>query len=179
MIMANLIGIVRGAILQDKDTQDLEAGTETGYGYIGARNDTTQQSGQTLYKEADIKNITVYVSGYTVTDPTGVLSPQTLWRQQSEFCFQPTVWPDTCCSVHRNRVLLQLTKRISTILSAHITAYVSGYTETDKTAVLSPPTLWLQQSEFVSSLQSGQTPAAVCIGFECCCNGQNVSHGTC
>ena len=36
-----------------------------------------------------------------------------------------------------------------------------------------------QQSGFVLSRQSGQTPAAVCIGFECRCNGQNVSNGTC
>jgi hypothetical protein len=34
-----------------------------GYGYIGARNDTTQQSGQTPDKKVEIKNITVYVSG--------------------------------------------------------------------------------------------------------------------
>jgi hypothetical protein len=31
-----------------------------GYGYIGAKNDTTQQSGQTPDKEVEIKNITVY-----------------------------------------------------------------------------------------------------------------------
>jgi hypothetical protein len=36
-----------------------------GRGYISARTDTTQQSGQTPDKEAEIKNITVYVSGYT------------------------------------------------------------------------------------------------------------------
>jgi hypothetical protein len=36
-----------------------------GRGYIAARTDTTQQSGQTSDKEVDIKNITVYVSGYT------------------------------------------------------------------------------------------------------------------
>jgi hypothetical protein len=30
-----------------------------GYGYISARTDTTQQSGQTPYKEVEIKNITV------------------------------------------------------------------------------------------------------------------------
>ena len=87
--------------------------TSLGYGYTGARNDTTQQSGQTPDKEAEIKNITVYVSGYTETDTTGMLSPPTVWRQQSEF---------------------------------------------------------------VSSRQSGQTPAAVRIGFECRCNGQNVSN---
>ena len=46
-----------------------------GYGYNGARNDTTQQSGQTPDKELEIKNITVYVSGYTETDATGMLSP--------------------------------------------------------------------------------------------------------
>ena len=39
--------------------------------------------------------------------------------------------------------------------------------------MLSPPTFWRQQSEFVSSRQSGQTLAAVRIGFECHCNGQN------
>jgi len=49
-----------------------------GYGYIGARTDTTQQSGQTPDKEAEIKNITVCVSGYTETDTTGMLSPPTV-----------------------------------------------------------------------------------------------------
>jgi hypothetical protein len=80
------------------------------YGCIGARNDTTQQSGQTPVKEVKLKNITIYVSSYTETDTTGMLSPPTVWRQQSEF---------------------------------------------------------------VSSRQSGQILAAVCIGFECRCNGQN------
>jgi len=36
-----------------------------GSGYIEARTDTTQQSGQTPDKEVEIKNITVYVNGYT------------------------------------------------------------------------------------------------------------------
>ena len=36
--------------------------------------------------------------------------------------------------------------------------------------MLSPPTVWRQQSEFVSSRQSGQILAAVRIGFECRCN---------
>jgi hypothetical protein len=36
-----------------------------GRGYIGARTDTTQQSGQTPDKEVEIKNITFYVSGCT------------------------------------------------------------------------------------------------------------------
>jgi len=50
------------------------------YGYIGARNGTTQQSGQTPDKEVEIKNITVYVSGCTETDTTGMLSPLTVWH---------------------------------------------------------------------------------------------------
>jgi hypothetical protein len=50
-----------------------------GYGYIGARIDTTQQSGQTPHKEVEIKNITVYVSRYNETDTTGMLSPPTIW----------------------------------------------------------------------------------------------------
>jgi len=37
----------------------------TGCGYIETRTDTTQQSGQTSDKEVEIKNITVYVNGYT------------------------------------------------------------------------------------------------------------------
>jgi len=89
---------------------------ELGRGYVGARHDTTQQSGQTPDKEVEIKHITVYVSGHTVTDPTGMSSP---------------------------------------------------------------PTVWHQQNEFVSRRQSGQMPAAVCLGFECRCNGQNVSNGAC
>jgi len=48
--------------------------------HIGARTDTTQQSGQTPDKELELKNITVYVSGYTETDTTGMLSPPTVWR---------------------------------------------------------------------------------------------------
>jgi hypothetical protein len=56
-----------------------------GYGYIGARNDTIQQLGQTPDKELEIKNITVYVSGCSETDTTGMLAPLTVWRQQSEF----------------------------------------------------------------------------------------------
>jgi len=50
-----------------------------GYGYIGARTDTTQQSGQTPHKEVEIQNITDFVSGYTETDTTGMLSPPTVW----------------------------------------------------------------------------------------------------
>jgi hypothetical protein len=49
-----------------------------GYGYNGARTDTTQQSGQTPDKKVEIKNITVYVSGYTETNMTGMLSPPTV-----------------------------------------------------------------------------------------------------
>jgi len=52
---------------------------QLGYGYIGARTDTTQQSVQTPDKDVEIKNITVYVSGYTETDTTGMLSPSTVW----------------------------------------------------------------------------------------------------
>ena len=62
-----------------------------------------------------------------------------------------------------------------------ITVYVSGCTETNMAGMLSPSkraTVWRPQSGFVSSRQSGQTPAAVCIGSECCCNGQNVPNRT-
>jgi hypothetical protein len=38
-----------------------------GRGYIEARTDTTQQSGQTPVNEVEITNITVYVNGYTET----------------------------------------------------------------------------------------------------------------
>jgi len=37
--------------------------------------ETTQQSGQTADKEVDINHITVYISGYSETDTTGMLSP--------------------------------------------------------------------------------------------------------
>jgi hypothetical protein len=61
----------------------------------------------------------------------------------------------------------------------NITVYVSCYTETDTTGMLSPPTVWRQQSEYVSSRQSGQMLAAVRVGFECRCNGQNVCQLKC
>ena len=51
----------------------------TATGYIGGRNDITQQSEQTRDKELEIKKITVYVSGYTETDTTGMLSPSNVW----------------------------------------------------------------------------------------------------
>jgi hypothetical protein len=51
-----------------------------GYGYIEATTDTTQLSGQTSDKKVEIRNITVYVRGYTDTDTTGMLSPPTAWR---------------------------------------------------------------------------------------------------
>jgi hypothetical protein len=40
-----------------------------------------------------------------------VISPDCLAPTQG-VCFEPTVWPDACCSAHRIRVLLQWTKRV-------------------------------------------------------------------
>jgi hypothetical protein len=60
-----------------------------GRGYVGARTNTTQQSGQTPDKEVDINHMTAYVSGYTETDTTGMLPLKkgpTVWRQQNGFC---------------------------------------------------------------------------------------------
>ena len=67
-----------------------------GRGYIGARTDTTQQSGQTQDKEVEINQITVYVSGCTQTGSTGMLSPNNgrLSGPTKWVCFEPTVWPD-------------------------------------------------------------------------------------
>jgi hypothetical protein len=61
----------------------------------------------------------------------------------------------------------------------NITAYVSGYTKTYTIGMLSATTVWRKQSEFVSSRQSGQISAAVSMGCECSCNGQNISNRTC
>jgi len=44
-------------------------------GYVGARTDTTPQSGRTPYKEVDISHITFMSAAYTETDPTEMLSP--------------------------------------------------------------------------------------------------------
>jgi len=78
----------------------------------GARNDTTQQSGQTPNKEGEIKK---------------------------HYCLCQRLQPIRleCCL---------------------------------------PRLSWLQQSEFVSSRQSGQIPVAVLIAFECWCNGQTLSN---
>jgi len=46
---------------------------------MGATKDTTQYSEQIPDKELEIKNITVYVRGYTETDTTGMLSPPNVW----------------------------------------------------------------------------------------------------
>jgi hypothetical protein len=58
--------------------RSIETTCDFGYGYVGARSDTTQQSGQTPDKEVEIKNVPVYVSGYTETDTNGILSPPTV-----------------------------------------------------------------------------------------------------
>ena len=63
----------------------------------------------------------------------------------------------------------------------HITVYVSDlHCNRSDWNVISQkwPTVRRQQSGFVSSRHSGHIPAAVCIGFERCCNGQNVSNRT-
>jgi len=63
------------------------------------------QSGQTPDKELEIKNITVYVSGYNETEAT--LKPIRLecylhrLSGANRVCFEPTVWSDTCCSARR------------------------------------------------------------------------------
>ena len=106
-----------------------------------------------------------------------VISPDTL-ASTKWVCFEPTVWPDTRCSVHRICNGQNVFKRTLTVLSAHITVYVSSNIEIDKTGMSSPPTIWRKQSEFVSGRQSGQIPAAVRMGFESCCNAQNVSNRT-
>jgi len=70
-----------------------------GYGYTGARTDTTQQSGQTPDKEVNINHFIAYGSGWTEPDPTGVLSssnPRCLAQQK--VCHEPTIWPETWCS---------------------------------------------------------------------------------
>jgi len=46
-------------------SRDYLCATLLGCSYIEARTDTTQQSGQTPDKEVEMKNITVYVNGYT------------------------------------------------------------------------------------------------------------------
>ena len=71
---------LRNSLLQQQSTSWTDSGARAvwGRGYITARTDTTQQSGQTPVKEVEIKNSTVYVSGYTETDTTGMLSPPRL-----------------------------------------------------------------------------------------------------
>jgi len=66
--------------IESEELQTKSVWVPAGYGHIGARTDTTQQSGQTPDKEVEIKNFTVYVSGYTETDTTGMLSPPSVWR---------------------------------------------------------------------------------------------------
>jgi hypothetical protein len=57
------------------------------YGCIAARTDTTQQSGQTPDQKVEINHVTVYINGFTETDPTGRLSLTTpdCMAQQNKF----------------------------------------------------------------------------------------------
>ena len=54
-----------------------------GYGYIEARTDTTQQSGQTPDKEVEIKNITVYLDGWLTVHRSITLADFQLDAQNS------------------------------------------------------------------------------------------------
>jgi hypothetical protein len=87
--------------------------TGLGRGCIGARTDTIQQSGQTPDKQAEMNPIALYARGYTEADSTGMSSPNNSRLSDSTkwICFE-SVWPGTCCSWHRIRLLLQWVKRI-------------------------------------------------------------------
>jgi len=91
----------------------------------------------------------------------------TLWRHSALRC-------DVTPRYAVTWLFTRKTASHKTYTCQNITVYVSGHTETDTTGMLSPPTVWRQQSEFVSSRQSGQILAAVRIGFECRCNGQKT-----
>jgi len=54
------------------------------YGYIVARNDTTQQSGENPDKVVEIKNIIVFVGGYNET------ANRYDWKVTSPDCLAPT-----------------------------------------------------------------------------------------
>ena len=100
--------------------------------------------------------------------------------------FEPTIsageWPQTYAFGYGYTAARTDTTQLSVqtpdkeIEIKNITVHVSGYTETDTSGMLSPPTVWRQQREFVSSRESAQIPAAVCVGFECRCNEQTVSN---
>ena len=98
---------------------------------------------------ADIKNASSTIPIAARSKATATLEPETTTTQQSGQT------PDKAVKIK------------------NITVYVGGYTETDTTGMLSPRTVWRQQSEIVSSRQSGQILAAARIGFEYRCIGQN------
>jgi len=115
------------------------------YGYTGTRNDTTQLPRQTPVKEPEIKNITVYVSGCTETDTTGMLSPLTAWRQQSEFVSSRQSGQISAAVHIKIRVSLKWTKRTDTHLVLNVATSVCDiYPEICWFAVLCQ--LWLQCS---------------------------------
>ena len=60
----------------------------------------TQQSGQTPVKVVKVNHFSVYCSGYTETILTGELSANNsiLFGPTPLVCFEPRVWPVTCCS---------------------------------------------------------------------------------
>ena len=141
---------------------------DLGYCYIEARTDATQQSGQTPDKEVEIKNITVYVSGYAEPDTTGMLSPPTVWpfsvavdTNSNVFDFYFLIWSLSrllCCVGSGSNVAAALgycyiEARTDTtqqsgqtpdkeVAIKNITVNVSGYSEIDTTGMLSPPTVW-------------------------------------
>ena len=110
----------------------------TGYGYLGARNDTTQQTNSCLG----------------------------IHRQTHVSTFKGTATLEPKTTQHNSQDRLHPGKEVEI---KNITV-CQRYSETDTTGMLSSPTVWRQQSAFVSSRQSGLIPAAVLIGFECRCN---------
>jgi hypothetical protein len=114
-----------------------------GYGYIWPRTDTTIQAGQTPHKEVEIKNITVYVSGYTETDTTAMLSPPTVWRFSVAADISSNVdmdmsngkvvhtasltsYPVRCKILHQRTASLSVTNDVTRpLLCERITCYVT------------------------------------------------------
>ena len=117
-----------------------------GYGYIGARTDTTQQSGQTPDKPSSFyTHLPAYEDGKVCSETSAYKLPTT------------GNYPEE--SIQKSRNQKHNFMSAATLKPIRLECSLPP---------LSGPT------KFVSIRQSGQIPAAVRIAFQCC-NGQNVS----
>jgi len=93
---------------------------DVGYGYTGATTDTTQKSGQTPDKEVEINHVIVLSAATRKPIHLACCVPTTTDWPNRIVCYEPGVWPHTCCSSQQDTNLGPIDKPYLTELARDI-----------------------------------------------------------